>query len=214
MNPFNLSFGWLTATRREAFAAVVLGLLLAVFIHAPLLGALGEALPGEPASDVFRAHWTVWLVAEELPGWPFSTDWVGFPGGANLLPFPAVSLLAISPLTGIFGADVSLSLLVVIYTVFAFSGAWFLVRTLGGSPGGGALAGSLFCSQPILSGNLFDGTVEMLAVGWMPFFIGAMVRAVEGSLRWGVTAGALFLLICLESVYLGSFRRKRRRILL
>ena len=184
---------------------MALGLLLAVFIHAPLLGALGEALPGEAASDVFRAHWTVWLVAEELPGWPFSTEWVGFPGGSSLLPFPAVSLLAISPLTGLFGADVSLSLLVVLYTVFAFVGAWFLVRTLGGGPGGGALAGSLFCSQPILSGSLFDGTVEMLAVGWMPVFIAAMFRAVQGSVRWGVSAGGLFLLICLESVYLGSF---------
>lgn len=191
--------------RRETLLALGLGALIAVFLHAPLLAALGTALPGEPASDVFRAHWTVWLVAEELPGWPFFTEWVGFPGGAHILPFPAVSLLAISPLTALFGADVSLPVLVVLYTVFAFAGTWFLVRTMGGTRGGGALAGGLFCSQPILSGNLFDGTVEMLAVGWLPLFIAAMLRAVAGSNRWGVAAGVFYLLICLESVYLGSF---------
>jgi hypothetical protein len=191
--------------RTEILLALGLGLLLALLIHGPLLGVLGTALPGESASDVYRAHWTTWLVAEELPGWPFSTDLVGFPGGASLLPFPAVSLLVLSPVTWIFGPDISLPLLVISYSALAFASAWFLVRTLGGGPGGGALAGGLFATQPILAGNLFDGTIEVLAVAWLPVFIAAMFRAVQGNARWGLAAGGIFLLICLESVYLGSF---------
>ena len=93
----------------------------------------------------------------------------------------------------------------VAYTALAFAGAWFLVRTLGGSPGGGALAGALFASQPILSGSLFDGTIEMLAVAWLPLFMVAMFRTIKGDMRWAVASGVIFLVICLESVYLGSF---------
>jgi hypothetical protein len=191
--------------RTEIAVALGLGLFLALVVHKSLLAVLGSALPGESGSDVFRAHWTTWLMAEELPGWPFSTGDVGFPGGAQLLPFPAVSLLVLSPLTWIFGADISLPLLVIAYTALAFSGAWLLVRTLGGGPGGGALAGGLFATQPILAGNLFDGTVEMLAVAWLPLFMVALVHAIRGNARWGVASGVIFLLICLESVYLGSF---------
>jgi len=191
--------------RNEALLALGLGLLMALVMHGPLLGALGTSLPGESASDVYRAHWTTWLVAEEFPGWPFSTELVGFPVGASLLPFPAVSLLVLTPFTWIFGPDISLPLLVVAYSALAFAGTWFLVRTLGGGPGGGALAGGLFATQPILAGNLYDGTIEMLAVAWLPIFIAAMFRAVQGSARWGLASGGLFLILCLESVYLGSF---------
>jgi hypothetical protein len=191
--------------RTEIAVCLGLGLLLALVVHKSLLGALGSALPGESGSDIFRAHWTAWLVAEELPGWPFSTGSVGFPGGSHLLPFPAVSLVALSPLTWIVGADISLPLLIVLYTALAFAGTWLLVRTLGGGPGGGALAGALFATQPILAGSLFDGTVEMLAVAWLPLFMTALFRAIHGNVRWGVASGVIFIAICLESVYLGSF---------
>jgi hypothetical protein len=211
MNTLNFQIfplkGYVLGVKRqtEIVLAVGLGLLLAIVMHWALLSALGSALPGESGSDVFRAHWTTWLVAEELPGWPFSTSAVGFPGGVDLLPFPAISLLALSPFTWLLGPDISLPLLVVAYTALAFIGAWFLVRTLGGSPGGGALAGGLFASQPILSGSLFDGTIEMLAVAWLPLFMVAMFHTIKGNMRWGIASGVIFIVICLESVYLGSF---------
>ena len=49
--------------KQEALLASGLGILLACMLHGPLLAALGGSLPGEAASDVFRAHWTAWLMA-------------------------------------------------------------------------------------------------------------------------------------------------------
>jgi hypothetical protein len=178
---------------------------IVVLLHHELLLRLGSALPGEPGSDVFRAHWSLWLVAHELPGWPFDSDLVGFPNGVELVPFPAASLLAWAPVTAIMGPEIAHGLLVMAYSALAVFGGHAMVRALGGSHPGGWLAGVLLATQPILGGALRDGTLEVLAVGWMPLQLGAVVLAARGSWRWGVAAGALFLMICMESVYYGSF---------
>ncbi|MBK7757559.1 MAG: hypothetical protein IPI35_14375 [Deltaproteobacteria bacterium] len=178
---------------------------LAALLHGPALQRLGTHLPGEPGSDVLRAWWSAWLVAAELPGWPFSTTLVNFPAGVDALVFPAVSLIAVAPITWVFGAATAITALVCLHTVFAAWATGWLVRTLGGGWGGAAIAGALAATQPLLGGALRDGTVEILAVGWVPLTLGAMVRAVAGSWRWGVITGLLFVLTCLESVYYGSF---------
>ncbi len=189
--------------RNVQIAAVAVAVVL--LLHHKLLLRLGSVLPGEAGSDVFRAHWSLWLVAEELPGWPFGTALVGFPNGVDLVPFPAVSLLAWAPLTALLGPDIAHALLVMAYTALAVVGGVVLVRVLGGSLMGGFLAGTLLATQPILGGALRDGTLEVLAVGWLPLQIAAWVLALRGSWRWGLVTAGLFLVICLESVYLGSF---------
>jgi hypothetical protein len=191
--------------KKEIATAIFLGLLLAAWMHSPLIGALGEVLPGESGSDVYRAHWSAWLVAAELPGWPFSSNLVNFPTGISVLPFPTVSLVVLSPFVWLFGVDVSIALLVIFYTVFAFCGTWFLARVLGADTGGACIAGALFASQPILGGALLDGTIELLAAGWLPLFLGSMVLTTRGCRRWGVVSGLIFICLCLESVYLASF---------
>ncbi len=191
--------------RQERLATAVVAVAVALLLHRPLLANLGHALPGEAGSDVFRAHWSLWLVAEELPRWPFGTSVVGFPNGVDLLPFPAASLLAWAPVTALAGPDIALGLLVFAYSLLAFAGASVLVRTLGGSAAGGWLAGALLATQPVLGGALRDGTLEVLAIGWLPLQLAAMVLATRGDWRWGLAAGGLFLLTCVESVYYGSF---------
>ncbi|MCB9742474.1 MAG: hypothetical protein H6741_32620 [Alphaproteobacteria bacterium] len=190
---------------REALAWLLAGALLGVAMHWPALSRLGEALPGEPASDVLRAFWSTWLVADSFPGWPFASDAVNFPAGVRLVPFPALTLTLSAPLTWALGAAVSLPLLVVLHVAYGFAASAFLVRTLGGGRGGALVAGALVVTQPLLGGALRDGTLEILAIGWIPMVLAAMIRAVRGSWRWGVAAGLLFLATCLESVYHGSF---------
>ena len=174
-------------------------------MHSQLLGSIGDALPGGSGSDIYRAQWSAWLVASELPSWPFSSNLVNFPAGISILPFPTVSLIALSPFVWLFGVDVSIALLVIFFSAFAFCGAWFLSRVLGADTSGACIAGGLFASQPILGGALLDGTVELLAAGWLPLFLGAMILTTRGCKRWGVISGIIFICICLESVYLGSF---------
>ncbi|MCB9761236.1 MAG: hypothetical protein H6739_15450 [Alphaproteobacteria bacterium] len=189
----------------ELLAAWSAGLILAMGLHAPALSALGRALPGEPASDVLRAWWSAWMVADAFPGWPFASDAVNFPAGVDIVPFPAVTLTLAAPATALLGAAVMVPMLVVLHAAFAVAGTAFFVRTLGGGRGGALLAGALVATQPILGGALRDGTLEILAVGWVPLCLAGMVRACRGSWRWGVATGVLYLVTCLESVYHGSF---------
>ena len=151
--------------------AVVLALVVALGLHWPLVGSLGQALPGEPASDAIRAWWSMWLVAEELPGWPFGSTIADFPAGIDWLPFPAVTLCLCAPLTWLFGAKTALSLAVLGHAVLAVLGTCFLVRVLRGGWGAGFCAGALVVSQPVLGGAVRDGTLEVLAVGWFPLVV-------------------------------------------
>ena len=183
----------------------VFAVLLALFLHRPLLGGLGSTLPGEPGSDALRALWSAWLVAEELPGWPFGTTMAGFPEGLDLLPFPALSLVLVAPVAWIFGPIQALNTLILGHAAFAVLATAALVRTLGGRWGAALLAGALVASQPILGGALRDGTLEVLAVGWVPLTLLCMVRTCRGEWLWGLGAGLAFLATCLESVYYGSF---------
>ncbi|MEE2750247.1 MAG: hypothetical protein VX519_02355 [Myxococcota bacterium] len=191
--------------RTEIALVAVFSIVLALFLHRELLAGWGAVLPGEPGSDVYRAHWSAWLVARELPGWPFTTELVHFPTGVDVLPFPALSLVAVSPLTWMFGVDVSVPVLVISYSALAVVSGWFLVRTLGGGLGGGILAGSLIATQPILGGSLRDGTLEILAVAWLPFGLAAFYKAVKGERRWGIIAGLIAVCVAMESAYYASF---------
>ncbi|MCP4808144.1 MAG: hypothetical protein GY913_31190 [Proteobacteria bacterium] len=191
--------------KHARFVVAGLAVLLAVVVHHPLLAGLGSVLPGEPASDALRGLWSTWLIGEEVPGWPFGSDMVGFPRGVDIVAFPAVSLTLVFPTTRLFGPAVAMAVLVLFHCLFAFGATAWLTRVLGGGWGSATLAGSLVATQPVLGGALRDGTLEVLAVGWMPLAIGAMTLACRGSWRWGVATGVIFVLTCLESVYYGSF---------
>jgi hypothetical protein len=185
---------------------VLVALLVSVGLHRPLLAGLGTVLPGEPASDAIRAWWSMWLVAAELPGWPFGSTLADFPAGVDWLPFPAVTLVLSAPVAWLFGAKTAVGVAVLAHSMFAVGGTAFFVRSLGGRWGVAACAGALVASQPVFGGALRDGTLEVLAVGWLPLVLGCMVRACRtGSWRWGVATGVAFLVTCVESVYYGSW---------
>ncbi len=182
---------------------VVAAVVLAVLMHHTLLGP--GVLPGEGGSDILRGWWSAWLIGHEVPGWPFDTEMVGFPRGADVVPFPAVSLIAMAGVSRFLGAATAVSFIVFGHTVFAVLATTWLVRTLGGGWGTGLLAGALVATQPVLGGALRDGTLEVLAVGWMPLTIACMLRACRGEFRFGLLAAVFFVATCAESVYYGSF---------
>lgn len=179
--------------------------VLALVLHGPLVAALGSSIPGEPGSDALRGLWSLWLIGQEGWLWPLGSDRMAFPDGARMLPFPAVSLTLAAPTAKLLGPQVAFTGLVLFHSVFAVVGTAWLVRSLGGGWGMGFCAGALVATQPLLGGALRDGTLEVLAVGWMPVMLGAFVRACKGSWRWGVAAGVLYVIIVLESAYYASF---------
>jgi len=184
-------------------AVIVAALALAVVMHLPLMQ--GGVLPGEGTSDILRGWWSVWLVGTEMPGWPFSTAYAGFPNGADIVPFPAVSLVTFSGVASVLGAETAVCFMVIAHTMFAVIATCWFVRTLGGGWGTGILAGAVVATQPVLSGALRDGTLEVLAVGWVPLTLGCMLRACRGQLHYGLLAGLVFVAMCVESVYYASF---------
>lgn len=183
-----------------AAAAVV----LAVLLHAPLLAA-PQAIPGEPGSDALRGLWSLWVLGQTWITWPLGTEHAAFPNGASLLPFPAVSLGATAPIQALLGAVSALRLLVLAHTVFAVLATGFLVRSLRGSWGLALVAGTLVATQPLMGGALRDGTLEVLAIGWVPLCLGATWRAAQGQRIWGLLSGVAFVACCLESAYYASF---------
>ena len=191
--------------KHARFIVAGLAVVLAVVVHHPLLIGIGEVLPGEPASDALRGYWSTWLIGTEVPGWWLDSEAVHFPRGVDVVAFPAVSLVLVAPFTKLFGPAVAMTLLVLAHFLFAFGATAWLVRVLGGGWGAATLAGALVATQPVLGGALRDGTLEVLAVGWMPFCIAAMTLACRGSWQWGLVTGAAFVVTCLESVYYGSF---------
>ncbi len=194
------------STRRvDAVLPWAFGLVLAWWLHRPIWAALGRLLPGEAGSDVFRAHWSLWLGARSWPELPLPTNLAAFPAGADLVPFPGVTIWSAGPLVNWLGADVALPLVVGAHAVFAFVAAAWCAKTLGARPGGQLLAGALYATQPVLGGALRDGTLEMLAAGWMPLVLGATVAVAGGRLRFVPIAALAYLCTCLESVYLASF---------
>jgi len=192
----------------ELAAVALVAIAWAVGLHWPMVSELGSVIPGEAGSDAFRAHWSVWLMGAEFPSWPFETTRVNFPQGVEWLPFPAVSLWLAAPMSAALGVDLALPLMIMAHTALAVVGGWALVRVLGGGVGGGLVAGAVIATQPILGGALRDGTLEVLTAGWMPLCLASMILACRGGRRawaWGVLTGLLYLAICMESVYHGSF---------
>lgn len=185
-----------------SFGAAAVG--LALLLHVPLLAATGH-IPGEAGSDALRGLWSLWVLGQSWITWPLGTSAANFPNGADLFPFPAASLTATAPLERLFGAIGALRVLVISHTALAVLATGFLVRTLRGSWGLALVAGTLVATQPLMGGALRDGTLEVLAVGWVPLCLGAAWRAAQGQRLWGLIAGATFVLCCLESAYYASF---------
>ena len=195
----------MSSRRLGAAVAGLGGVALTWWLHRPLWAELGARLPGEAGSDIFRAHWSLWLAARHWPDWPMPTQLAAFPSGADVAPFPGVTLWLAGPLVQAVGPDVALPLVVAVHVLFAFVAAAWCAGQLGARAGGRLLAGALFATQPVLGGALRDGTLEMLAAGWMPLVLGAVIAVAAGRLRWIPVAALAYLATCLESVYLASF---------
>lgn len=171
---------------------------VALLLHATPLLARGPVIPGAENSDALRGYWGAWLVAAELPSWPFTTELMAFPEGALALPLPPLTLVLVAPFTRALGAEWGIWALVVFHTFLAAWGALLLARELGATRGGAITAALVMASWPPLYEMLHRGVYEYLTVGWLALFLVTHHRALTGRWRWGLASGPLFIVVLLE----------------
>ena len=189
--------------KKPKFIAIAISLLWLAILHRPALLSFGNAIPGRVQSDAIRGQWSAWATANDI--WGIETHLVNFPEGAALLPLPPLSLVIVSPMTSLFGANIGIVSLVMLHAILAIAGGFFLARAVGLSKWPALSCGLFLSAAPMMGEALSVGVYECLTIGWSAFCLGALVKACRGDgWQWGPAAGILYLLSVIESGYLGS----------
>jgi hypothetical protein len=197
----------LTTMRRISPAAMGVGICLAVIIAwmlAPIWGVLDSAVLGDPRTDAVRGMWGFhhlsqgWLHPTEL----LYTTRVNFPAGAYAVVLPLATGLLLGPLGLALGPIIAWNLgLALVIWATGMAVAW-LGRVLTDAWLPGLLAAAVLLAQPMFHHAIADGTVEHVALWSVPLFLGAALLTLrEQSVRWAFAAGALSVIVAVDSPY-------------
>jgi len=192
---------WCMAHRAKAVGLLFAG--LTIWIFAPIWGDLGGSIVGDPRTDAIRGMWGLDHMRHALfEGHIFQTERVNFPAGAYALVLPLGTGLLGVPLGIMFGPVITWNLTLALVIWGTAMGVAWLARILTDCWLPGIIAGSAVIAQPMLHHGLADGTVEHVALWSLPVFLGATILALqEQSVRWGLAAGALSILVAVDSPY-------------
>jgi hypothetical protein len=187
---------------RSKFVALFFAVVTA-WILQPVWGELGTSLIGDPRTDAIRGMWGLdHLRHALLEGHPFQTQRVNFPSGAYAVVLPLGTGTLVAPLGLILGPVLTWNLTLALMIWGTAMGVAWLCRQLTDSWLPGVLAGSAVIAQPMFHHSLADGTVEHLALWSLPLFLGATITALqEQNVRWAVLAGALSIVVAIDSPY-------------
>jgi hypothetical protein len=191
---------WL-ARRRATWLALAGYAGYALLLTWPLVLHLGDRFPGDNTVDAWGHYWNMWWFRRALLSGanPFYTDLWFRPEGTSLLLHtlaPYNSLLGLLP-TLVAGPLVAYNLVALAAIVLAGQGAFLLARHVTGHAGAGFVAGLAFAGSPYLMGHLNVGHLNVAALGWLPLFVLALLRAGEGARRAIPQAGCCLLLTAL-----------------
>ncbi len=176
--------------------------LAAVIFTWPMPARLGTHLWG----DRFDAWTTLWLIGQlaELLDRPAAwTDRILYPMGYDLWSFGHLALQAMAaPFVRLgLGPVAAYNLLALGSLVFSALSAHALGETIAheAEPRGrllaGALAATVFTYNPYLYGELRAGCLELVAAGFLPLFLRALIQLSRGPDRGGVLRAGLLLAI-------------------
>lgn len=186
----------------RAWAALLLWLVVvAVAVTWPMASdPIGQIL-GHPECTAGCHVWVLWWAQTHL-GDPH-TPLLFYPHGADVVTLYGSDLL--SPVL-LAWAPVSpalaYNLWVLVLLVFGGAGAAALGRRLGGTWGGATLAGTAWVAAPFFQHELLNGTAELLAAGFLPWFARAVLDSLDQpSARSGLQLGLFTALGVLSSVY-------------
>ncbi|MCP4804480.1 MAG: hypothetical protein GY913_20645 [Proteobacteria bacterium] len=151
-----------------------------------------SVLPGDPYGDVYKHAWSFWhTLACLFEGHPLETPFLNAPGGAVLLDVMLVPALVMSPVSLVAGPVFAANLWVVLSLFGIGLSTWLLTEHATGSRLGATVAGLCAQSAPYLYGYpLESGVHERLTVWIFPLMVLGVLKARDGSWRWGLAAVA------------------------
>ena len=194
------------ALRRRPVAAALLAYLsMALVLTWPMPLHPVATVPGHPKASVGCHLWVLWWAQRDLGDLhsellfhPYGADVVQLYGSDLLSPL----LLSVLPLPP--------SLLyngwILFLMVMGGFGTFLLGKRLGFAFRGALLSGTVMLAAPFFQHELFNGTSELLAAGFLPWYVLALLRLLaDPGPRRGVELGVIAGLSVLASVYNAFF---------
>ncbi len=194
------------ALAKKYLALFALYLVLALVLTYPLALHLNTHIPGHD-TDGPAQTWSLWwtrYAVMDLGHTPFTTDYIFYPLGLNLVAYTPVFLNGILsiPLQFVFGVIVAQNLMVLFALVSGAFGAYLftreiLARTASGAPhaeGAAVLAGALYGFGAWHLNYVVAGHFMLMSNQWLPFYALYLLRLNRGKLRDALLL-ALFLVL-------------------
>lgn len=164
----------------------------------PLGAHLGTHLWGD-RFDAWTTLWLVWHLGDTLTHPALVTDRIFYPVGYDLLSFGHLGVQILgAPWVALGVPPVAVyNGLVLAALTFSGLGAHALGETLAeGTPlrrVAGVVAAAAFVGTPYLYGELRAGCVELVAAGFLPLFLRALIRVIRSPQRGPVLRAAVWL---------------------
>ena len=183
--------------------ALLAAWLLAVIVLVtwPMAADPTGAILGHPECTAGCHVWVLWWAQEHVQD--LHTELLFFPRGADVITLYGSDLLSPLLLRWVPASPVLLyNLWVVALLGIGGGGVAALGRRLGGTWGGAAVAATAWVSAPFFQHELLNGTSELLAAGFLPWFARAVLDSLDRpAIRSGVTLGLVTALGVAASAY-------------
>ena len=179
---------------KEVFGPLVIFGLVTCFLTFPMSLHPGSFILGRPFEDAFEAIWYLYWYQHaiiDLHQSPLVQPGIFYPIGwdLRLAALPPFYPSVLAPITTMLGPVVTYNLAIIASAVIAAYGVFRVVKTMGGSVGGGVFAGIAFafCSNREV---YFEGFLNhLLASMWYPWILYGALRTVQTPAhraRWAV----------------------------
>jgi hypothetical protein len=201
-----------TTTWPEQMAVLIGYLLLGVWYTWPLVTQLstGVIQKGALPIDSGQGIWSLWWVQQAtFQGWyPYMTRYIFFPETVNLF-WQTISItntLPAVPVTFLLGPIAAFNMLVLISFGLSGLAVYNLVLRILDQRFGALVAGFVYACSPYHVQVVLGGTLESIAIHWIPIYVLLLLRALRGPNGSNIAlAGAGIIVTTLSSYYYGIY---------
>lgn len=177
-----------------------------VAITWPVAGNMGSKVVGHELSGLWRTMWAHWWTGYRLRkdgAWPLTAPEIAFPREGPFSSIAPVNDLLSLPLQGLFGLVPAFNLVVMFHLLLALTGGYALARSAGVRRAGAWVSGLVFgLNGFLLSYGISSAVVETSTVGWVAWFLAAMLWLIrEPGPKPALATGVFFAIGGLASFY-------------
>ena len=193
------------AARTKGLVVLWFAVWIVIFTW-PAVPEIGHRIIGGELVGAWRTLWAHdWTLNRLLRDgrWPLDAPEIGYPRGGPFSSIAPVNDLLSLPLQLIFGLVPAYNLVVLFHMLLACTGGYALARAAGVRQAGSVTAGTIFgFNSFFLTYGVASAVVETSTVGWVAWFLAAMVRLVERpTARMALLTGLLFAMAGIASFY-------------